>query len=152
MRASDRLARPARVLLVEDNRGDARLTEEILLEGRVAKTVTLAEDGDAALTLLRRAVEPGDKARPDLVILDLNLPRRDGREVLAEVKGDSRLSSIPVIVLTTSRAEADVERAYDLHANCYVVKPLDLDDYAAAVRAIEDFWLSTARLPRDTRP
>ena len=138
--------RPASILLVEDNRADIRLMVDLLEAGKVPKTVTLARDGDEALALLRRI------PRPDLVVLDLNLPRRDGRAVLAEMKSDPGLRTIPVIVMTTSSSEADVSVAYDLHANCYIVKPLGLDELATAVRAIEEFWLAgVARLPGDSR-
>jgi CheY-like chemotaxis protein len=135
------------ILLVEDNPADARLTREVFEGGRLATHINVVHDGDQALAFLRREGEYADCPRPKLVLLDLNLPRKDGREVLQELKSDPSLSRIPVIVLTTSAAEADILHSYDLQANCFITKPLDLDEFFDVVRAIEDFWLTTARLP-----
>jgi two-component system, chemotaxis family, response regulator Rcp1 len=136
------------ILLVEDNPGDVRLMKEALKEAEVATELNAVYDGEAALKFLRRADGYADSRRPDLIFLDLNLPRRDGREVLAEIKSDDELRRIPVVVLTTSEAERDVTNAYDLHANCYVKKPIDLDKFIEVVRECERFWLQVARLPR----
>ncbi|HWU40156.1 MAG TPA: response regulator [Candidatus Acidoferrum sp.] len=138
--------RPVRILLVEDNPGDVRLMQEALKEGRTAIQLTVAGDGEEALAILDRRGRP-DSYRPDLILLDLNLPRRNGREVLFEVKADPDLRRIPVIVMTTSRAEQDVHRAYNLNANCYITKPVDLDEFLHVVRSIEDFWLTVVTLP-----
>ena len=139
--------RPVELLLVEDNPGDARLTAEALKEGSVPSNLAVVEDGVQALAYLLREGKYADAPRPDLILLDLNLPKKDGREVLAEIKTHRDLKRIPVLVLTTSEAEEDVHRAYELHANCYVAKPVDLDRFMIAVRSIETFWLSTVRLP-----
>jgi CheY-like chemotaxis protein len=137
-----------RILLVEDNPGDARLAHEALQEGSIPTDVHFASDGNQALDFLRRTGSFANVPRPDLVLLDLNMPRKDGREVLAEMKGDPDLRRIPVVVLTTSEAERDVLQSYNLHANGYVVKPLDLDQFFRIVALIKDFWLGAARLPR----
>jgi chemotaxis family two-component system response regulator Rcp1 len=134
-------------LLIEDNEADIRLTREVFADGRVLNNLSVVRDGEEATAFLRRRPPYEDAPRPDLVLLDLNLPRKDGREVLAEIKADDDLRLIPVVVLTTSRAEADVLRSYELHANCYIVKPVDLGQFIAAVRSIEDFWLKLVRLP-----
>jgi CheY-like chemotaxis protein len=135
------------ILLVEDNPADARLTREVFEGGRLSTHLNVVSDGEQALAFLRREGIYESAPRPKLVLLDLNLPRKDGREVLEELKSDSRLCRIPVIVLTTSAAQTDIMRAYELQANCFITKPLDLDEYFAVVRSIEDFWLATARLP-----
>jgi two-component system, chemotaxis family, response regulator Rcp1 len=135
------------VLLVEDNPGDVRLTLEVLRESRVATDVTVAGDGDEAMAFLRAEGEHATRRRPSLVLLDLNLPRKSGLEVLAEVKSDRELRRVPVVVLSGSSATHDVVRAYDLHANAYVTKPLDLNEFIAALRAVEGFWLDLATLP-----
>ena len=135
------------ILLVEDNPGDVRLMREALMPGVASKTLQVVEDGEQAIRFLRRADPYAESTRPDLIFLDLNLPRKDGREVLAEIKSDLVLRRIPVIVLTTSEADRDVHRAYDLHANCYVRKPTDLDEYLSVIRACENFWLNIVRLP-----
>ena len=139
--------RPIEILLVEDNPGDVRLTIEALKEGKVSNHLSVARDGVEALAFLRREGPHANAARPDLILLDLNLPRKDGREVLAEIKEDSRLRRIPVVVLTTSKAEEDILRTYDLHANCYISKPVELEQFISVVRSIDDFWLSVVRLP-----
>jgi two-component system, chemotaxis family, response regulator Rcp1 len=135
------------ILLVEDNPADARLTREVFEGGRLSTHLNVVCDGEQALAFLRREGVYESAPRPKLVLLDLNLPRKDGREVLEELKSDTRLCRIPVIVLTTSAAQTDIMRAYELQANCFITKPLDLDEYFAVVRSIEDFWLATARLP-----
>ena len=145
--SDDTRGRPIQILLVEDNPGDVRLTIEALKEGKVSNTLSVARDGVEALSFLRREGPHGKAARPDLILLDLNLPKKDGREVLAEIKDDSSLRRIPVVVLTTSKAEEDILRTYDLHANCYITKPVDLDQFISVVRSIDDFWLSVVRLP-----
>lgn len=139
--------KPIEILLVEDNPGDVRLTVEALKEGRVRNSLAVAKDGVEALAYLRRQGSHASANRPDLILLDLNLPRKDGREVLAEIKEDPVLRRIPVVVLTTSRAEEDILRTYDLHANCYITKPVDLDQFISVIRSIDDFWLTVVRLP-----
>ncbi len=138
---------PIEILLVEDNPGDVRLTEEALKDGKVANNLHVVSDGVEAIRFLRREEGYEDAVRPDLVLLDLNLPRKDGREVLEEVKQDEDLKRIPVVVLTTSRSEEDVLRSYGLHANCYLTKPVDFDSFLGVVRSIEGFWLTVVRLP-----
>ena len=140
-------ARPIEVLLVEDDPGDVLMTREAFQDHRIANRLEVVNNGEDALAYLRQEGQFADAARPDLVLLDLNLPRRDGREVLREVKSDPGLKRIPVVVLTTSDAEADVLASYDLHANAYVRKPVDFEQFLAAVRAIDDFYLSVVRLP-----
>ncbi len=135
------------ILLVEDNPGDARLAQEALKEGRMSSRLKVVVDGVEAMSFLRREGGFASAPRPQLVLLDLNLPRKDGREVLAEMKSDPDLCRIPVVVLTTSQAETDVLRCYDLHANCYITKPVDLDRFIAVVRAIEEYWCSVVTLP-----
>lgn len=142
---------PIEILLVEDNPGDVRLTVEVLKDARIANALNVVSDGVEALDYLRRQDRFAGAAPVDLILLDLNLPRKDGREVLTEIKDDPELRKIPVIVLTTSSAEADVAAAYDLHANCYITKPVDLDMFMDVVRSIEDFWLNIVRLPAEAR-
>ena len=142
--------RPIEILLVEDNPGDVRLTIEGLNEGKVRNNLHVVRDGVEAVAFLRRQGAFNNVPRPDLILLDLNLPRMDGREVLAEVKADPALKTIPVVVLTTSRAEQDVLQSYELQANCYITKPVDLEHFITVVRSIEEFWLSTVRLPNRT--
>ncbi len=141
---------PIEILLVEDNPGDARLAEEALKDSKVHNNLYHVKDGVEAMDFLRRRGEYADVAVPDLVLLDLNLPRKDGREVLEEIKADPELKFIPVVVLTTSEAERDLVRTYDLHANAYVVKPIDLDQFAAVVQGIKDFWFTIVKLPPKT--
>jgi CheY-like chemotaxis protein len=136
------------ILLVEDNPGDVRLTQEVLRDGKVRNNMHVAKDGVEAVSFLRQTGEYVDAPRPDIVLLDLNLPKKDGREVLADIKADSDLKNIPVVVLTTSSAEQDIFRSYDLHANCYITKPVDLDQFIRVIRSIEDFWLTIVKLPR----
>jgi len=142
-----RPGRPIDILLVEDNPGDVRLTIEGLNEGKVRNNLHVAKDGVEALAFLRRQGKYADAIRPDLILLDLNLPRKDGREVLSEIKADDRLKTIPVVVLTTSRAEQDVLQSYQLQANCYITKPVDLEQFITVVKSIEDFWLTIVTLP-----
>jgi CheY-like chemotaxis protein len=139
--------RPIEILLVEDNRADADLLTEVMKEAKVVNRMSVVTDGVEAMSYLRRRGRYSKAVRPDLILLDLKLPKKDGREVLAEIKKDPELRRIPVIVLTTSRAETDVVKSYYLHANCYISKPVDLDRYIEVVKGIEDFWLSIARLP-----
>ena len=139
--------RPVEILLAEDNAGDVRLTVEALKAGRVHHNLSVVEDGVEALSFLHQQGPYANSPRPDLILLDLNLPRMDGREVLAEIKRDPLLKAIPVVVLTTSTAEQDVLKVYDLYANCYVTKPVDLDGFFAVVGAIENFWLNVVRRP-----
>jgi CheY-like chemotaxis protein len=138
---------PPEILLVEDSPPDARLIEEILLLGPVPKKVRVVGNGDDALSFLRRRGVYQNAPRPRLVVLDLNLPGRDGRDVLREIKNDVDLRCIPVVVLTTSGAPTDVQNAYDLHANAYIVKPMRLDAFTDVIRAVEDFWLTRVQLP-----
>jgi CheY-like chemotaxis protein len=141
---------PIEILLVEDNAGDVRLIEELLKEARVENRMRRVGDGTEALAYLRREPPYRDAMRPDLIVLDLNLPRMNGQEVLAAVKSDGTLRMIPVVILTTSKAHQDIATSYDLHANCYIQKPVDLDQFSGVVRSIENFWLTTVRLPGGT--
>ena len=147
MPQTDRAAPPVEILLVEDNPGDVRLTREALKEGKVYNNLHWAKDGVEALEFLRRQGKHADVPRPDIILLDLNLPKKDGREVLAVIKTDSELKHIPVVVLTTSKAEEDVLRTYNLHANCYVTKPVDLEKFMVVVKTIDVFWLTVVTLP-----
>jgi chemotaxis family two-component system response regulator Rcp1 len=140
-------ARPVEILLVEDNPGDVRLAEEALNDAKMANNLNVVTDGVDALEYLRRQGKHAEAPRPDLILLDLNLPKKDGREVLGEIKEDPDLRTIPVVVLTTSDAEVDVVRSYELHANAYVRKPVDFDAFIEVVRTIEDFWFSVVKLP-----
>ena len=139
--------RPIDILLVEDNPGDVRLTVEGLKESKVRNNLHVARDGVEAMEFLRREGQHTGAVRPDLILLDLNLPRMDGREVLLEIKSDAKLKTIPVVVLTTSRAEHDVLRSYELQANCYITKPVDLEQFITVVKSIEDFWFTIVTLP-----
>lgn len=144
---SSRTGRPVEILLVEDNPGDVRLTIEALTEGKVRNNLHVARDGIEALQFLRRLDQFSHAVRPDLILLDLNLPRMHGRDVLAQVKSDPDLKTIPVVVLTTSRAEQDVVQSYELQANCFITKPVDLEHFITVVKSIEDFWLTIVTLP-----
>lgn len=137
------------ILLVEDSPGDVRLTREALKDGKVRNTLTVVSDGEMAMRYLRRQGEYSSAVRPDLILLDLNLPRKHGREVLAEVKADPELRDIPVVILTNSSAEEDICRAYDLQAICYVTKPVDLQQFIKVIRIVESFWLAVVELPAD---
>lgn len=139
--------RPVEILLVEDNPADVLLAQEALKEGKVRNNLTVAKDGVEALERLRGINGHQGDIRPDLILLDLNLPRKDGREVLAEIKMDEHLRRIPVVVLTTSSAEKDILISYGLHANCYITKPVDFEQFIDVVRSIDDFWLTVVRLP-----
>jgi len=141
--------RPIELLLVEDSEPDVRLTIEALREAKVKNRLWVVEDGVEALDFLRRQGRHVDVPRPDLILLDLNLPRKDGRQVLKEIKSDDSLKRIPVVVLTTSKSEEDVLRAYNLHANCYITKPVDFNRFMEVVKSIEDFWLTVVRLPEE---
>ncbi|HEX5417899.1 MAG TPA: response regulator [Chloroflexota bacterium] len=143
--------RPVEVLLVEDNPGDVRLTIEALRDGKVRNNLRTVPDGVEALRYLRREGTYATATRPDLILLDLNLPKKDGREVLAEIKADPRLRSIPVVVLTTSQADQDILRSYELNASCYITKPVDLDQFLGVVRSIEEFWFTVVTLPQSER-
>ena len=139
--------RPVEILLVEDSAGDVRLTQEALLESKIHNNLYVVRDGDEALRFLQREGEYGDAVKPDIILLDLNLPKVDGREVLAAIKQDDNLKRIPVVILTTSQAEQDIVKSYDLHANCYITKPVDLDQFIVVVQSIQDFWFSIVKLP-----
>jgi chemotaxis family two-component system response regulator Rcp1 len=135
------------ILLIEDNPGDVILIKEALKEGRALNNLTVLGDGEAALSFLRKEGEYKKSLRPDLVLLDLNMPRKDGREVLAQIKTDPELKHIPVVILTSSEAQQDIINAYNLQANCYITKPVDLKKFFSVVKFIEDFWLNTVKLP-----
>jgi CheY-like chemotaxis protein len=139
--------RPVEILLVEDNPGDERLTREALKEGKVYSNLHWVKDGVEALEFLRKQGKYKGMPRPDIILLDLNLPKKDGREVLQDIKNDDELKRIPVVVLTTSKAEEDVLRTYNLHANCYVTKPVDLEKFMVVVKSIDVFWLTVVTLP-----
>lgn len=141
------MGRPVEILLVEDNPGDVRLAVEALKDAKVSNNLSIVTDGEAALEFLRRQGQYAQAARPDLVLLDLNLPRKSGREVLCDIKDDPKLRTIPVVILTTSQAEEDILKAYNCNANCYITKPVDLDQFIKVVRSIEDFWLTIVKLP-----
>lgn len=138
---------PIEILLVEDNPGDVRLTQEAVREAKIRNTLNVVNDGEQAIAYVRRQGEYADRPRPDLILLDLNLPRKDGREVLQDLKSDPDLHRIPVVVLTSSEAEQDILRTYDLYANAYVTKPVDLEQFMHVVSSIQDFWLNIVKLP-----
>jgi chemotaxis family two-component system response regulator Rcp1 len=139
---------PIEILLVEDSLGDVRLTREAFKDAKVHISMHVASDGVEAMAFLKREGKHADAPRPDLILLDLNLPKKDGREVLAEIKESPSLKSIPVVILTTSESEADILRSYQLHANCYITKPVGLDGFLKVVQSIDNFWLSVVKLPR----
>lgn len=141
--------RPIEILLVEDNPGDARLTIEGFKDARVKNNITVVEDGVEAMAYLRREGQYANVGLPDLILLDLNMPRKDGREVLAEIKADETLKRIPVLVFTVSSSEKDILTAYNLQANAFITKPIDLDEFITVVRSLEEFWLSIVKLPQD---
>ena len=141
------MTKPIEILMVEDSPGDVRLTQEALRDAKVRNNFHVARDGVEALEFLRRQGDFTNAPRPDLVLLDLNMPRMDGREVLQEIKADPELRLIPVVILTTSKAEEDIVRSYELNANCYITKPVDLDQFMNVVRSIEEFWLTVVKLP-----
>ncbi|MBI5017510.1 MAG: response regulator [Deltaproteobacteria bacterium] len=143
------ILRPVEILLVEDNPGDVRLTREALKEGKICNNLHVVLDGVEALAYVRRQGPYAEAVKPDLILLDLNLPRKNGLEVLDELKADEDLRRIPVVVLTTSSAEKDVMASYNLHANCFVTKPVDMDQFITVVKSVEDFWFSIVKLPPD---
>jgi CheY-like chemotaxis protein len=141
------LGKPVEIFIVEDNEGDVGLIEEVFEEAKIKNNIHVAEDGEEAVLYLHGEGKLRGSSRPDIIILDLNLPKKDGREVLREIKEDSNLKNIPVVVLTTSNAEKDIHRAYELHANAYITKPLDFDQFIKVVGSIENFWLEIVKLP-----
>ncbi len=143
----ENLNRPIEILLIEDNPGDVRLTQECLRKSKIANRLSIVEDGVEATQFLQQEGKFAQSPRPDIILLDLNLPRKDGREILAEIKADQKLKHIPVLILTSSDAEADIHRAYELHANCYITKPIIFEDFIRIITSIENFWLSIVRLP-----
>ena len=141
------LGKPIDILLVEDNPGDARLAQESLKESKIRNTIHWVQDGLDAMKFLHRQGSYENAPRADLILLDLNMPKMDGRKVLAEIKSDDDLKRIPVVIFTISKAEEDILKTYDLHANCYITKPLDLSRFLKVIQSIEDFWLTIVRLP-----
>ena len=139
--------RPVEILLVEDNEGDILLTQEALADSKLCNTLHSVQDGEEAMKFLYNKGDYATKPQPDIILLDLNLPKKDGREVLKELKADDRLKKIPVVVLTTSQSEEDISKMYDLHANCYISKPIDMNQFIKVVQAIQDFWFSIVKLP-----
>ena len=144
---TDAIGSPIEILLVEDNPGDIRLTQEALKEAKLTNTLNVVTDGVEALDFLRRQGSYADAVRPNLILLDLNMPRKDGREVLTEIKEDPDLRRIPVVVLTTSDAEVDILKSYNLHANCYINKPVDIEQFIEVVKTIKNFWMTVVKLP-----
>jgi CheY-like chemotaxis protein len=141
--------KPIDILLVEDNPGDARLASEALKDSKMNNELFMVDDGEKAMSFLRKQGKYKDVPRPDLILLDLNLPKKDGREVLEEIKQDEDLKRIPVVILTISKSEEDIVKSYNLHANCYITKPIDLNQFMKVVKSIDDFWLSIVKLPPD---
>lgn len=146
---NEKTGRPIEILLVEDNPGDVRLTQEALKDAKVLNKLRVVSDGVEALAFLRRQGQYAHAVTPGLILLDLNLPKMDGRKVLAEIKEDPELKRIPVVVLTISKADEDIIKTYELHANCYITKPVDLEQFMEVVKAIENFWLTVVKLPPD---
>ena len=138
---------PIDILIIEDNEGDARLIKEVLSDGKIANLLHNVKDGVQAMEFLRKKGAYANVVKPDLIILDLNLPKKDGREVLSEIKNDPELKKIPVVIMTTSQAEEDILKSYNLHANCYITKPIDLNQFIKVVKSIEEFWFSIVKLP-----
>lgn len=147
MTTTEQQAHPIEILLVEDNPADVRLAQEVLRESKLINRLRAVTDGEQAMAFLRRQGDYAEAVRPDLILLDLNLPGKDGRQVLAEIKADRDLRRIPVVIVTSSQAEEDILKSYDLHANCYVTKPVDLDRFVQVVKSIENFWVSIVKLP-----
>jgi CheY-like chemotaxis protein len=145
--STEQLGRPAEILLAEDNPADVRLTREALRDAKMNNNLNVVTDGVEAMAFLRREGKYAGAPRPDVILLDLNMPRKDGRQVLAEVKADEKLRSIPVVILTSSQAEEDILRAYNLNVNCYVTKPVELDQFMKIIKSIENFWLEIVALP-----
>lgn len=143
------IERPVEILLVEDNEADIRLTVEGIKEAKIHNNLHITRDGDEAMDFLLNRGNHKDAVTPDLILLDLNLPKKDGREVLKEIKNDAELAHIPVVILTTSEAEKDIVKSYRLHANCYVTKPMGLDQFVEVIRVIENFWFSIVKLPSE---
>ncbi|MCX6555880.1 MAG: response regulator [Candidatus Aminicenantes bacterium] len=139
------------ILLVEDNEGDARLAKEAMRDSKIRNTLHHVSDGEEAMAFLRKEGKYENVPRPDLVLLDLNLPKKDGRQVLAEIKNDDEFKRIPVVILTVSSAEEDILKSYNLHANCYITKPIDLSQFMKVVRSVEDFWLTIVKLPNGAK-
>ncbi|MBV7339194.1 response regulator [Chloroflexi bacterium TSY] len=148
---SSKLGQPIEVLMFEDNPDDVLLTQEALVETKMHINLSVVQDGVDGLAFLRRQGNFANAPRPDLILLDLNLPKKDGREVLAEIKADADLKVIPIVILTTSEADEDIFKAYSLHANCYITKPVDLDQFIQVVQTIEDFWITIVKLPREEK-
>ena len=148
MKSGTNALHPIEILLVEDNAGDVELTKAALEAAKVANRLHVVEDGAAAVDLLFRRGEFAEAPRPDIVFLDLNLPKKDGRQVLSEIKADAHLAGIPVVVLTTSEADEDILRAYQLHANCYITKPVDFKQFTRVVQSVEEFWFTIVKLPK----
>jgi chemotaxis family two-component system response regulator Rcp1 len=146
---TENLGKPIDILLVEDNPGDARLALESLKESKIRNTIHWVQDGLEAMKFMHRQGNYENAPRPDLILLDLNMPKMDGREVLAEIKSDDDLKRIPVVIFTISKAEEDILKTYDLHANCYITKPLDLNRFLKVIQSIEDYWLTIVRLPKE---
>lgn len=140
---------PIKILLVEDSPGDVELTQEALRESKIAIDLQVVSDGEEAMAYLHQAPPFTDAPRPDLILLDLNLPRKDGREVLAEIKSNPELKFIPVVILTTSQAEEDILKSYHLHANCYITKPVDVGQFFTVVKSVEEFWFTVVKLPHN---
>jgi chemotaxis family two-component system response regulator Rcp1 len=140
-------SRPIDILLVEDNPGDIRLTQEAFKDGKINNKLNVVMDGEEALLYLKKTGQYAEATTPDIILLDLNLPKKDGREVLAEIKDDPNIKCIPVIILTTSAAQSDILNTYSNHANCYIMKPVDFNQFITVIRTIEDFWLSIVKLP-----
>lgn len=149
MTYDDRIGKPIEILMVEDNAGDVRLTKEALKETKIRNNLSIVKDGAQAMDFLYRRNGYAKAPRPDLILLDLNLPKKDGREVLEEIKSQENLCRIPVVILTTSQAEEDILKTYDLHANCYITKPVDLMQFIKVIKSIEFFWLTIVRLPSE---
>ena len=147
----EEISKLVEILLVEDNSADVRLVQEVMSEAKVRHRLHLVRDGEETMDFLRREGKYADAPCPGLILLDLNLPGKDGREVLAEIKADENLKHIPVVVLTISQAEEDILKSYDLHANCYITKPVDLEQFIRVVKSIENFWLSVVKLPPDAK-
>jgi chemotaxis family two-component system response regulator Rcp1 len=144
---AQKLSKLVEILLVEDNPGDVRLTREVFKEGKVLNRLHAVTDGVEALEFLQKKGKHADAVRPDIILLDLNLPRKDGRELLEDIKSDPNLRSIPVVILTTSKAEEDIIKTYNLHANCYITKPVDLDQFIKVIKSVEEFWFTIVKLP-----
>jgi CheY-like chemotaxis protein len=142
-----KFSRPVEILLVEDNEGDVGLVEEVFEEAKMRNIIHVAEDGEEAMQFLYKEGKYKDVPRPDIILLDLNLPKKDGREVIAEIKNQDNLKRIPVVILTSSNAEKDIVKMYDLHANSYITKPVDFDQFIKVIKSIEDFWLQVVKLP-----